>query len=246
MPKARQAAQKALSLDTNLAEAHTALGRVLLTYDHDFVGAEREFLRAIELNPNLAIAHSRYGGLLTVLGKFEPAQREHRRAIDIEPLSPPINLGFASMLINGRRYDEAITHIKKTLELDEGFFLAHSLLARAYHLKRNYPASVEEQARASETFGREQQAAGFRESFERGGWEGYLRFRLTELRPDLSYEIATIYVELGEKDKAFAALNTAYENRENLIPSIKVDPQLDPLRDDPRFDDLIRKIGFPE
>jgi TolB-like protein len=245
MQKARVAAQKALSLDQNLAEAHTVLGRVLMNYDCDFAGAENEYQRAIEINPNLALAHARYGSLLTYLGKFEAAERELRRSVELEPLSPAINHNYASALINFRRYDDAITYLKKAVELDENFFLSYGSMARAYQLKHDYQASVEAQVRSSEFAGNAQQAAGIRDSFERGGWEGYLRFRIRDFDADHN-EGARIYAQLGEKDKAFAALNTAYENREFGIQSIKVDPLLDPLRDDLRFGELLRKVGFPE
>jgi TolB-like protein/Tfp pilus assembly protein PilF len=250
MPKAREAAQKALSLDPNLAEAHTALGRVLAIQDHDFATAERENLRAIELNPNSALAHVISGALFTLLGKFDAADREFRRALDLDPLSPGINSGYGSMLINSRRYDEAIAHLKKTLELDENFFLTHANLARAYQLKGNYQASVEERARVEEINGNTQLATGIRESFEKGGWKGYLQFVSREFETQADrrgfYNAAKIYAELGEKDKALSALQTAYEKRESDLLPIKVDPLLDPLRDDPRFQELLKKIGFPE
>src|SRR5215204_1306863 len=250
MPKAREAAQKALSLDPNLAEARTALGRVLAIQEGDFVGAERECLRAIELNPNSALGHLNYGMHLTALAKFGPAERELRRALELDPVSPVINSAYGSMLINSRRYDEAIIQLKKTVELDDDFFLAHGALARAYQLKGNYQASVQERARAAESAGNPPEAVGIRDSFARGGWEGYLRFAIREFenRADRRgfYAGVKIYVELSEKDKAFAALNTAYENRESDVLWIKVDPLLDPLRDDRRFQELVKKMGFPE
>jgi TolB-like protein/Tfp pilus assembly protein PilF len=250
MPRAREAALNALGLDQDLAEAHLALGRVLASYDHNFAGAEREYLRAIEINPNLASAHLRYGDFLNFSGKFEAAERELRRALELEPLSPSINTAFGSMLINSRRYDEAITHLKKTVELDGDFWLARANLARAYQLKGNYQASIEELARVAELNDNPQRAAGIRDSFERGGWEGYLRFAIkeSEIEGDRRgfYVAARPYAELGEKDKAFAALNSAYQNRESEMLPIKVDPLLDPLRDDPRFQELLKKMGFPE
>jgi tetratricopeptide (TPR) repeat protein len=248
MPRAREAALKALSLDQNLAEAHLALARVLATYDYDFAGSERECLRAIELNPNLALAHSRYGTHLMFLGKFEPAERELRRALELEPLSPIINFAYGGLLIASRRYDEAIAHLKKSLELDEEYWLAHANLARAHQLKRNYQASIEERVRVAEINENTKLAAGIRESFERGGWEGYQRFAIREFEGDRRgfYAASRDYADLGEKDKAFAALNTAYENRESDLLWVKVDPLLDPLRNDPRFQELLKKIGFPE
>ena len=255
LPKARAAALKALSLDNDLAEAHAIYGRLLAIHDYDLSGAEREYLRAIELNPNYADAHSRYGAHLASLGKFDAAEREYRRALELEPLSRVFNVSYGEMLVNARRYDDAIIQLKKTLELDENFFLTYFALATVYQLKSNYSESVEMRARRAEINGNVEKAASVRESFAKGGWEGYLRYEisLVKPRPDseerfrgVRYDIATIYAQLGEKDKAFEALNDAYENRESTLLSMKVNPQLDPLRDDPRFKEMLNKVGFPE
>ncbi len=255
MPKAREAAEKALSLDNDLAEAHTVYGRLLAVHDYDVSGAEREFLRAIELNPNYAGAHSRYGEILTSLGRFDLAEREHRKALELEPLSLVSNFAYGEMLVNARRYDDAINHLKKTLELDEKFVLTYVPLASAYQLNGSYRESVETRARHAEINGNTEFAASVRDSFEKGGWEGYLRYEISRVKPrpdsgehfrGVRNELATKYVQLGEKDKAFEALNDAFENREFTLRWIKVNPQLDPLRDDPRFQELLKKIGFPE
>jgi len=247
MPKARVAALKALSLDNDLAEAHTALGRVLATNDYDFAGSEREFKRAIELNPNLAAAHMRYGALLASLGKFEAGEIEYRRALELEPFSLAVNGGYGSMLVSARRYDDAIAYLKKTLELDENYFLTHAALSRAYQLKGNYSESVEHQARVVEAGENPQNAAPIRESFAKGGWEGYLRYMTSEERQGRGfYDLARFYAALGDKDKAFAALNKSYDEREIPLSGIKVDPLLDPLRDDLRFQEVMKKMNFPE
>ncbi len=175
MPKARQAALKALELDDGLAEAHTAFARVLAGHDYDFAGAERELLRSIDLNPNYALAHSIYGTLLANLGKFEAAEAKYRRALELEPLSLPLNVGYGQILTKARRYDDAIAQLKKALELDKNFFLTHLALGDAYQLKGNYAASVEERARSADAVGDSQYAALIRESFAKGGWEGFLR-----------------------------------------------------------------------
>jgi TolB-like protein/Tfp pilus assembly protein PilF len=255
LPKAREAAQKALSLDNNLAEAHSIYGRLLAVHDYDLSGAEREYLRAIELNPNYAAAHSRYASLLTSLGKFDAAEAEHRRALELEPLSLVFNTTYGEMLVAARRYDDAIIQLKKTVDLDDKFFLTYFSLATVYQLKGNYSESVEMRARRAEINGNAEKAASIRESFAKGGWEGYLRYEISLInpRPDreerfrgVRYDLATMYAQLGEKDKAFEALNDAYENREFGLLGIKVDPRLDPLRDDPRFSELLKKVGFPE
>ena len=245
MPKARAAALKALELDDGLAEAHAALARVLLDHDYDFPGAERELLRAIDLNPNYGQAHIRYGNLLANLGKFEAAEAEYRRGLELEPLSPGFNAGYGQMLTKARRYDDAIAQLKTALEFDQDFFLTHTALSAAYQLKGNYAASVEERARSAEGLGNPQDAALIRESFAKGGWEGYLR-AMTRDGQESQEGYISFLIALGEKDKAFAELNKEYENRFFGLALIKVHPQYDLLRDDPRFAELLKKVGFPE
>jgi tetratricopeptide (TPR) repeat protein len=248
MPKAKDAALKALSLDNNLAEAHTALGLILHIYDYDFAGAEREHLRAIELNPNYSTAHHFYGILLSYLGRHEESLAHLERALEIDPFSLIITRGYGERLIFARRYDDAITQLKKTLELDADFELAHFSLAIAYQMKDNYAEAVEEYAKYQEQIGEPQTAAIMRESYSKSDWQGFLRM-ITEKRIRFNSpldNLATFYAALGEKDKAFAKLNKSYENRENIMSQLKVDPRLDSLRDDPRFQELLRKVGFPQ
>ncbi len=249
MPKAREAAMKALSLDNDLAEAHAALGLILHSYDYDFAGAERELKRAIELNSNYAEAHHQYAQLLSLkFGRHEEAFAEYRRALEIDPLSLIINRHYGESLFFAGRHDAGLAQLKKTVELDANFASVYAGLAVLYQVKGNYAESVEAQAREQELFGNAANAALIRESFAMGGWKGFLRV-VTEVRePILSpmHNAAAFHAELGKKDEAFAELNKAYENRQYYIALIKVDPRLDPLRNDPRFQELLRKVGFPE
>jgi len=248
MPKAREAALNALLLDDNLAEAHTALGQILIYYDYDYAGAEREHKRAIELNPNYATAHQWYSELLTALGRHEEALAEMRRALEIDPLSLIINRQYGVSLLFARKYDEAIGQLKKTLELDANFAVAHSSISLAYRLKGDYDEAVEEFAKYQELIGEQQSAALIRESFTRNGWQGFLRAMVGEHRPAnlTPYHAAAFYAALDEKDKAFAELSRAYQNREPVLGLIKVDPRFDSLRDDSRFADLLRRVGLPQ
>ncbi len=245
-PKAREAALKALSLDDRLAEAHTALGTILGDYDYDFAGAEREFKRAIELNPNYTTAHQFYGELLSYRGRHEEAFAEFRRALEIDPLSLILNRTYGESLLFARQYDEAIAQLNKTVELDANFASVHVSLSTVYQLKDDYAGSVEEIAKFQELIGEQQNAALMRESFVQGGWEGYLRAMTGTRRPvNLpAYIIATFHAELGEKDKAFAELNKSYENREYFMVLLRVDPRLDSLRDDPRFVEIIKRMNL--
>ena len=248
IPKAREFARRALSLDDSVAEPHATLGYVLVQHDRDFAGAERELRRAIELNPNYATAHQWYGELLTYVGRFDESFAEFRRGLEIEPLSLPINWDFGRCLYMGRKYDESLAQLKKTIELDPGFARAHLTLGDLYRIRKEYANAVEEHARFYELRGEPQNAALARESFARGGWSGYLRLVTAEnsrLRAN-NWMVARAHVELGEKEKAFAALNKAYESRSGGLSWLKVEPLLDPLRSDPRFADLMRKVGFPQ
>ena len=246
MPKARDAALKAVALDDGLGESHAALGLILLFYDYDFAGAEREFKRALELSPNAGVMHQRYSQLLNFVGRHEEALAAIRRALERDPLSLIVNRGYGDRLIDARRYDEAVVQLRKTLELDSHFVLAYSSLAQVYQARGDYAASVEASAKVYELTGRQEYAALARESFARGGWEGHLRAMMAR-RPELwSYTKALYHASLGEKDRAFTELNRAYENREAFLIRLKVDPRLEPLRSDPRFADLVRKVGIPQ
>ncbi|HUS11849.1 MAG TPA: tetratricopeptide repeat protein [Pyrinomonadaceae bacterium] len=244
--KAKENALKAISLDDQLSTAHEALGVILYKYDYDFGAAEREYQRALELDPNDASAHETYGELLSHHGRHEEALAETLRAAEINPLSQSISHSTGMALLDARRYDEAIAQFKKTLELDAYFIPSHSGLAIAYQSQRNYAESVEERAKIAEILGNRQGAAFVRESFAAGGWQGFLR-AMTEnsQAPQVPpYIKATMYAELGDKNKAFEILNKLYEERSSTILAIKVDPRVDNLRSDPRFQDLMRRVGL--
>ena len=248
MPKAREAARKALSLDDGLAEAHAALGLILDDYDYDFAGAEREYRRALELNPNYVPARQWRSELLFHLGRHDEAIAEMRRALELDPLSLIVNKIYGDCFYFARRYDEAIVQLNKTLELDPSFAVPHRVLGYIHEMKGDYSGAVEEFAKFQELNGRPDVAAAIRRSFAEGGWQGYLRTMIGEHRPANlpSYMAARLHAALGETGKAFSELNKAYENREFFLVFLKVDPSLDPLRADPRFAELMRKVGLPQ
>ena len=143
MPKARAAALKALSLDNTLAEAHSALGNILVRFDLDFAGAGNEFRRALELNPTYAGARCRYAALLSNLGKFEASESEYQHALELEPQSLVSNVGYGGMLFYARRNDDAVGQLRKTIELDDSFFLAHAVLAVVFQVTGKWADSVQ-------------------------------------------------------------------------------------------------------
>jgi TolB-like protein/Tfp pilus assembly protein PilF len=248
LAKAREAALKAVSLDNGLAEAHTSLGTILVSADHDFVGAEREYLKAIELNPNYADAHYWYGMILNRTGRFEESFAELKRAMELEPFNLLYQALYCASLTWARRYEEGVDQLEKTQTLDENFLPTLGNLSTAYELNGNYGKAIETRARELELSRFAQDANTLRSVYSKGGWEGYLRYLTSNGRPAWAslYGVAVAYARLGERDKAIYFLYQSYEHREGGAQRLKVDPRLDPLRDDPRFKELLKKAGFPE
>ena len=246
LPKAKDAALRAVALDDTLAESHTSLGFVSVLYDYDYVTAEREYKRAIELNPNYALAHQNLGVMLNRVGRDEEGMAMLRRALELEPFSAVLNRLYGDILFCNRRYDEALAQLKKTLELDPAFSTAYLSLSGVYLVTRKYSDSVESFVKYQELSGRRELAELARERFAAGAWPGFLR-AMTALESDgLSpFLAATFHTQLGQKDEAFARLDQSLENREHLLLYIRVDPRLDALRDDPRFEDLVLRMRFP-
>jgi serine/threonine-protein kinase len=247
MPRAKEAALKALSINEHLSEAHSSLGLVLQDYDHDFTGAEQEFRRAIELNPNNSAARQFYGQLLAQLGRHEEAEAEFQRALEVDPLSVIGHWIYGFGLFEARRYDDCLEQSRKALELDSNFPAAFLNLAFAHHMKGEYAESVEAYAKFSELCGAVETADIIRESFASGGWEGFLR-KMTD--PDgpvkvSDYIVAVYHAALGNKDGAINKLQASFQAREPYIVMIKIDPRFDAVRDDTRFQELLLAVGFP-
>lgn len=246
--KAREHALKALSLDETLSEAHVSYGMVIQSMDFDFTGAEREFKRAVELDPKNAVAYLSYALLLTGLGRFDEAEANFRRALELEPASQNVNRTYGNFLMIVRRYDESEKQLRKTIELDPNFQVSYFSLANTLQMQGRHAESVEAYARAREIAGNTEEAAAMRASFKKGGWRGFaLDFSkydwMSDNRP--KYMDATRFASIGETEKALDALEQAYAEREAFMTVVKVDPRFDPLRSDPRFQDLLRRVGFP-
>src|SRR6266478_5091381 len=244
MQPAREAALKALSLDGNFAEPHAALGRVNAN-EYDFAGAEREYKRAIELDPNYATAHQWYGILLFDLARNEESQAELRWALEIDPLSVIINLYYADSLFYARRYDDAIAQLKKTLELNTEFATTYQRFTKFYQASGNYAEAAKSYATYRELIGDQQFAALIRESFTKGGWPAFLRAitareRLAKLSP---YEAVVFLAAAGEKERALAELGRSYEV---FGPLLRIEPLLDPLRGDSRFEGILKRAGLSQ
>jgi eukaryotic-like serine/threonine-protein kinase len=250
-PKAKAAALKALELDDTLAEAYAALILVRLRYDWDWLAAEKEIKRAVELNPNYSMTHQLYADYLRVMGRPDEAIAEIKRAQELEPLSLNTNAVVGVHLYFARQYDQAIEQCQKTLDLDQNFAPAHLFLGWAYVQKARYEeaiAAVKKATSLSPSEPRSVSALGY--AYAMSGQAGEAMNILDQLK-ELSrrryispHDRAIIYAGLGEKEQAFAWLDKAYADRSWPLPLLKVDPRFDSLRSDPRFADLVRRIGL--
>ena len=256
-PKARAAAMKALELDDSLGEAHAALARAQYYFGWDWPSAEREFKRAVELNPNSAISHHGYSELLLVRARFDESIAEGMRALEIDPLSPQIVADLAYTYLVMRRYDEAIAQQRKALDLDPNAAWIRHDMAHAYTLKGAYAQAIAEEDKipvqakvvAAENkliasgigwiyavSGRRADALKIAEQFKDLASHAYVDF----------YQVAEIYAALGDKDEAFRLLEKAYEEHSSNMPFLAVDPFWDGIRSDPRYADLLRRMGLPQ
>jgi len=252
MPKAKAAAVKALELDDNLAEAHVSLGWAGFTYDLDWPAAGKHFERALVLNPAYPLAHSYYSLYLTALGRSAEGLTEAKRALELDPVSPAILHYVVVQLYLARRFDEAIEQCRKTLELDPSFTPVHVTLAEVYSAKGMYREALAEYEEFSALSGGSPRSTAFvGYAHARLGQRSQALRVLDQLRtaskqryvPALSFAI--VYVGLGEKEQAFLWLEKAYDERTNSLAYLNVQATWDPLRSDPRFADLVRRIGLP-
>ncbi len=255
-PKARIAALKALEIDDTLAEAHVALGHVKHWFDWDWTGAEREFRRAIELDPNSPVAHTGYALYLVLMGRMEEAIAETKqiqiRALD--PLGVRKDMSIGWILYEAHQYDQAIEGFQRSFELDPGSPLAHAGIGLAYVQKRMYEkaiAELQEAVALGAVGGPSLYPALLAYAYAVSGRKTEARKILNELKQQMKqrhvspFNIAEIHTGLGEKDRAFEWLEKAYEEHDEDLVFIR-DPILDPLRSDPRFQSLLRRMNFPE
>lgn len=253
-PKERAAATRALELDETSAEAHMALAGVLQYNDWKWAEADREFRRAIELNPNLALAHAALSEGLTIRGRYEDALAEIRRALQVGPYDVVVNYGMGYDLFYARRYDQAIEQGQKADELFPPRF--HGIIGLAYEQKGDSqhalselaemvkvvkdsptrPQKLADLAHAYAVFGNKKEASRLLAEMTELSERGYVP----------SWGFALVYTGLGDKDRAFEWLDKAYNERSSELPWIKADPRMDPLRSDPRYRNLLLRMGLPE
>ena len=249
LPQAKAAAANALELDSTLGEAHATLGNALVAYDLNFAEANREFRRAIELNPNYATAHQWYAETgLVPLGQFEEA----RRALELDPLSIVINADVGTTLTNARRYDQAIEQLRKTVDMDPGFYYTHWTLGNALELKGRNEEAIAEYKKATALNDDPLPRALLGHLYAKIGRKDEALEILKKLREQREsseqryvspYNLALIHIGLSQKDEAIQLLEETYEDRNGYdLAFIKIEPMLDPLRGDPRFEALVRKV----
>jgi DNA-binding winged helix-turn-helix (wHTH) protein/TolB-like protein len=243
----RQAAQRALELDPALAEAHAVLGRISYSFDWDPEAAEPKMRQALELDPNDPFTLHCFSMMLAQEGRFDESVTLNQRLLDQDPVATLPNRDRAVILYVARRYPEAIEQARKTLELDPHFPLAYSALWRSYERLGRTDEMVEAYLTPLR-FSKDEQAAVpvLREAARRGGLEGFWRIRLEQLlaRPDPpAFVVARIYASLQDHDQALAWLEKIYDQRAASMRALKVFPEWDALRDDPRFQDLQRRAN---
>jgi serine/threonine protein kinase len=248
---------KALELDPNLAEVHNSLAGLKRNFYRDWVGAEEEFKRAIELNPNYAEVHAHYGGLLTTMERFDEGLSERKRALELDPLSPNINMRLGDTLYQMQRFEEAIDQYQKSLELDPGSIMTRNRLGDAYERKGMHQQAIAEWSSALKLSRNNDLAAVLEQTFKEAGFDAAVRVAarkrlelLTEKMRRGEYtparDIARLYMRVGNREQAFVWLEKAVEERNALAFEIKRDPIFESLRADPRFADILRRIGGPQ
>ena len=252
VPKAKEAVLRALQLDDSLAEAHASLA-ILHRREWDWIAAEREFKRAIELNPNYAGAHQWYSVLLRAIGRFDESWEQIEIAQELDPVSLSINAGVGFLLYFTRRYERALEQLEATVELDANYASAHVGLGVVFAAKEMYCEAIKQYQETSRLVGKNQELTGYLgHSYALSDRKVEARKALSELKRlseqgyESGYFLALIYTALNDREQAFVWLEKAYDRREEMLGLLKIDPMLDQLRKDPRFMNLMRRVGFTQ
>jgi len=254
MPRAKAAAQKALDIDESLAEAHTSLAEIHDDYDWDWPACEKEFKRAIELNPNYATAHMWYAEYLSLTRRHAEAIAEAQRAQQLDPLSPVIRVVLATYggYFYARQYDEAIRTLRDAVSLFPAYPQPYRCLVAVYEAKGMYQEAIAAYQKAESLSGASPaEVAALGQAYAKGGTRGYYLWKIEKLREKSKHDyvrpvdLAYLYAGLGEKDQAFSYLEKAYQDRDFMLNLLQIEPAFDPLRSDPRFQELLRRMNFP-
>jgi eukaryotic-like serine/threonine-protein kinase len=248
-PKAKAAAMQALEIDETLSEAHDALAVVKLTCEWDWPGSEKEFRRALEINPNYGTARMQFGNYLEAVGRVDDAVTEIRRAQEEEPLSLIIGAVLGRVLYEARHYDQAMEQLRKTIEIDPGFVQAHLFLGWVYEQKRMFPEAIAELRQAlSGSGGAPLYLGALGHAYAISGQRRLAEESLARLREQAKqryvapYDTAVIYIGLGDKEQTLKYLDMAYADHSGWMFGLRVDPRFDPIRGDPRYQDILRRM----
>ena len=252
-PKGKIAAKRALEIDDTLAEAHTTAGALTMFYDLDWTAAEREYKRAIELNPSYPISYEVYSYLLSATGRLDEAIKMAQRGADVDPLSVVLADDVSGAYYLARRYDEAIKQLEKSLEIDPNHFGGYLALGQVYEAKGMHEEAIKSLQKAIGIGGRTSGVlAPLGRAYAASGKKVEAQKILTELKEMAkqtyvsSYDLAILYVGLGDNEHALEQLNKAYEDRAGWIMDINVEPVFDSLRSDPRFAELVSRMKLPK
>jgi len=252
-PIAKSYAEKALAIDDTLPEAHLSMGAIRLYYDRDFAEAEKELKRALSLDPNKAEAHHLLADSLEIMGRFDEAKVERKRALELEPLSPLFGMVSGATFYFAGQYDEATEQLKKTVDLEPRFYPAYFWLGQAFEQKKMLTEAIETyQKGISQSERNPSLIAALGHAYAVAGQHDKAQESLTELaklskgRYIDPYYFAMVYAGLGDKDQTFAWLEKTFQERSTYLIWLKVEPLFDPMRDDPRFQDLLRRIGLEQ
>ncbi|HET6892206.1 MAG TPA: tetratricopeptide repeat protein, partial [Pyrinomonadaceae bacterium] len=249
----KSAVTKALEIDSTLGEAHAHLGELLHMYEWDWTGAEREFKTALELNPNYAETHHIYSHYLMQRGRVAESLVASKRNLELDPLSTATNLHLGWHYLAARQYDQAIEQERKTLEMDPNYARAYVYLAEAYEQKGMLGEAVEAYLKHKMLDGASpEEIVALKAAYASGGIRGYwqkaleLELERSKSKNVAPYSIAVIYGKLGEKEKALEMLEKAYADHSTLLVDLNLEFAFDGMRSDPRFKDLVRRVGLPE
>jgi len=243
--KSIEAINKALALDANLADAHSVLCQNKMLYEYDFDGAERECKRAVELDPNSALAHQIYSRYLLGRGHFDEAIAEIKTAIDIEPTSLFSQRNLGSSLYSARRYEEAAAQLKRVIAMEPNFTGTYPFLWQSLEMQGNYAEAFEWFMKAQAIQKADEETVqSFKNAYQTSGWQGVLLEQVRRFEDGnlVYFHGAGLNAKAGNKDKSFEYLEKSYQRREFWMSMLKVDPSLDSLRDDPRFDELVKRV----
>ena len=253
MPKAKQAVLEALSPDNSLGDAHTVLGEIIEVFGWDWEGADQEFRKGIELDPNDSNAYHQYAIHLAVTGRFPEALAQMRHAGQLDPVSPVTFSSTGWFYLRGRMPDQAITECQKALDIDAKYARGHLCLGEAYEEKHDLTKAAEEFLAARRLTGMQpRELQDLQQAIQQSGYQGYFSLRLRQLQEKAKksyvspYDLADFTLRTGDQEGALKYLEAAYAERSPYLVFLHIEPRMDPLRPDPRFQELLRRIGLTQ